>query len=102
MSAIALFQSAMSSNRLAAARHDVVPGSPTSPWWSTVDERTAGALSADHDVGHGHYIDVGRHDWPASGAQLDRQRASGIHVQPSPYDFLTAWRLIHGRRPLGT
>ena len=85
------------------ARRDVVPvDSPTSPWWSTVDDEQTvpGALSHDDDdFDHQDAAGDGRQrrrDWPLS----DRQRA-GIHLEPRHHEFLTAWRLIHGRRPLG-
>lgn len=88
--------SAMSSNQLAASRRAVVSGSPTSPWWSTLDKQTVDALSddlGDHaGVRRGQRSDVRRPDWSVSGA----------HLRPRQYEFLTAWRLINGRRPLGS
>jgi len=47
-----VFQSAVSSSHLAGAasrRSVVAGGSTTSPWWSTVDTRTAGALTRHDD-----------------------------------------------------
>jgi len=95
----------VSQDELDIPQYEAVSGGPTSPWWSTVDEQVfADALSSGNGgagVMSDDLVPRRQESWSLYGAKSRMDRRQPGRLEPHESEFLAAWKLLNGHRPLG-